>query len=175
MIYFGKENPGNGKSEDASKYIYKFEDIVVKNDVYNLMIKRPASLHWGFDFVIYLNKNNEYYDFCNINNLNQNGKKRKKNSPPGMSDIIILLNQKKNNNEEEFKKVLELIEKIYQCKKVDIHYECQYINFKDKCENDLPIEVILKLTKWLFIEQDIRYWNYSGRKSFYEYIKENLN
>ena len=137
MIYFGKENPGNGKCEDASNYIYKFEDIVVKNDVYNLMIKRPASLHWGFDFVIYLNKNNEYFDFCNINNLNQNGNKRKKNSPPGMSDIVTLLNQKKNNNEEEFKKVIELIEKIYQCQKVDIHYECQYINFKDKGENDM--------------------------------------
>ena len=27
----------------------------------------------------------------------------------------------------------------------------------------LPADHILKTIKWLFIEQDIRYWNYSGR------------
>ena len=138
------------------------------------MIKRPAALHWGFDFVIYLNKNGEYYDFCNINELNQNGKKRKKNSPPGMIDIVMLLKKKKKCNEEEFKKIEKIIEKIYECQRVNIHSECQNIKLANDEKNDLPLEVILKITKWLFIEQDVRYWNYSGRKSFYEYIKENL-
>ena len=26
-----------------------------------------------------------------------------------------------------------------------------------------PVEMLLKVIKWFFIEQDIRYWNYSGR------------
>ena len=26
------------------------------------------------------------------------------------------------------------------------------------------LEVVLKVLKWLWIEQDIRYWNYSGRQ-----------
>ena len=30
-------------------------------------------------------------------------------------------------------------------------------------ETGLPVDHIVKAIKWLFIEQDIRYWNYSGR------------
>ena len=129
-------------------------------------------MHWGFDFVVSLNKNGKRFDFCKVNEFNQNGKQRKENSPPRLSDIVILLKRKKDSNKKEYDKVDKIIDKIYECQNIDIHSECKNINFEDKNEIDLPIEVILKLTKWLFIEQDLRYWNYSGRKTFYEYIKE---
>jgi hypothetical protein len=28
----------------------------------------------------------------------------------------------------------------------------------------MPFEMLLKILKWLFIEQDITYWNYDGRQ-----------
>ena len=31
-----------------------------------------------------------------------------------------------------------------------------------------PAEMILKVFKWLFIEQEIRYWNYSGRDMLWQ-------
>lgn len=33
-------------------------------------------------------------------------------------------------------------------------------------------ELIIKTLKWLFIKQDIRYWNYSGRDMLWDGIKE---
>lgn len=42
---FGKERPGTGTREKASRYRYIFEDICYKDDKYNIFIDRPASLH----------------------------------------------------------------------------------------------------------------------------------
>ena len=39
-------------------------------------------------------------------------------------------------------------------------------------QNGLPTDLILKVLKWLFIEQDITYWNRSGRDMFYNSIIE---
>jgi hypothetical protein len=44
-----------------------------------------------------------------------------------------------------------------------------------KFQSGFSVELILKVLKWFFIEQDIRDWNYSGRgmfKSGLDYIKE---
>jgi len=35
-----------------------------------------------------------------------------------------------------------------------------------KFQSGLSVELILKVLKWYFIEQDIRNWNYSGRGMF---------
>jgi hypothetical protein len=40
------------------------------------------------------------------------------------------------------------------------------INFK----SGFPCDLILAVLKWLFIEQDIRYWNYSGREMLWNSI-----
>ena len=74
---------------------------------------------------------------------------------------------KKQENEYEFKQVISIVESIYKCEDIDIKKYSKHIHF----DNGLPIEVTLKLIKWLFIEQDIRYWNYSGRATFFEYMK----
>ena len=37
----------------------------------------------------------------------------------------------------------------------------------------IEIEGILKLVKWLFLEQDVTYWNYSGRAMLYQSLKGN--
>ena len=57
-----------------------------------------------------------------------------------------------------------MIDEIYFCNEINIQ------NFKDTI-NNIQIETILKLIKWLFIEQDITYWNFSGRNMLYKGLK----
>ena len=41
-----------------------------------------------------------------------------------------------------------------------------HLQKKDKAafHKGLTLEMLLKILKWLFIEQDITYWNYDGRQ-----------
>jgi hypothetical protein len=45
------------------------------------------------------------------------------------------------------------------------------IVFKDYEGTAHPIEIILLAIKWLFIEQDITYWNWSGRDMLWGHIQ----
>jgi hypothetical protein len=73
-------------------------------------------------------------------------------------DIEKDLELKKAENPEEYAKLYDVLKKVFECHDVadeeldDIVFETGY-----------PVDHIVKATKWLFIEQDIRYWNYSGR------------
>ena len=49
-----KETPGKGKGDDASRYKYFVETI---NDGRRVYLRRPANLHYGFDFVVHTNFN----------------------------------------------------------------------------------------------------------------------
>lgn len=51
------------------------------------------------------------------------------------------------------------------------HYNVE--RFDDYAGNKHPIEIILLAVKWLFMEQDCAYWNYSGRAMFYSVLQEN--
>jgi len=41
-----------------------------------------------------------------------------------------------------------------------------------KFKSGLPADAVLRLLKWLFIEQDLTYWNNSGRRMFMQAIKK---
>lgn len=45
--------------------------------------------------------------------------------------------------------------------------------FPDYNLNQHPIEIILLAIKWLFMEQDCAYWNYSGRAMLFEKLQNN--
>lgn len=47
------------------------------------------------------------------------------------------------------------------------------ICFLDYEGKEHPIEIIILAVKWLFMEQDCAYWNYSGREMFYTALKDN--
>jgi hypothetical protein len=65
---------------------------------------------------------------------------------------------KKDSNPEMYKRLYLLLRRIYECHDVTDD-EMLDIEFSI----GLSVDHILKTIKWLFIEQDIRYWNYSGR------------
>ena len=82
-------------------------------------------------------------------------------------DIIHDLKTKRREDAVEYLQVRELIERVYQCHELT-DAQCRALNFR----TGHSIELILKLLKWLFIEQDVTYWNYSGRGKLYGGLQE---
>lgn len=142
---FLREEPGSGKKELCSYYNYFVEKL---EDNKNIILKRPGRLNKGFDFEVHVEGTNF-------------GTKIHR-SRPTHQDIINDLTAKKAENPTEFLRTWEIIEKVYKC-----------LPFEDttlislKFQHGYPIEMIIKTIKWLFIEQDMTYWNWSGRTMFY--------
>jgi hypothetical protein len=51
-------------------------------------------------------------------------------------------------------------------------FDCELVAQKTLPPHRLPsglsVEALIMCTKWLFIEQDITYWNWSGRQMFFD-------
>jgi len=139
---FLKEAPGTGNGENQSKYLYFVEILKDGNRIY---LERPANLHNGFDFLI----NVENINFSTTNRIKYN---------PSHDNIFNDLKAKKEESPEKYKKLYKLIEDVYNCKEI----EDTNLQFS----SGYSVDLILKVAKWFFIEQDIRYWNYSGRAMF---------
>jgi hypothetical protein len=60
-------------------------------------------------------------------------------------------------NSTMYNQLYDILHKVYECHDV-CESEYSHISFT----TGLPVDHIVKTIKWLFIEQDIRYWNYSG-------------
>lgn len=152
---FLNEIPGTGKGKNASRYRYNVE--MFKN--YSIFLKRPTRLNKGFDFTV------------NIEGLYF--KKKKRYSNPSHIDIFNVLLDCKNNYPNIYPNIKATINDIYNCQCKVILKSNTY--FHDYEGNLHPIEIILLALKWLFIEQDCAYWNYSGRATlFHELIKRGL-
>ena len=138
-----KEEPGTGNGSNASKYIYYVETLNSGDRIY---LQRPANLHNGFDFLVCVENTN----------YAQEGERRR--NYPRHDDLGVDLNKKKAENPEMYRKLYALLRSVYECHDVS-DIQMAELNFG----TGLPVDHILKVIKWLFIEQDIRYWNYSGR------------
>jgi hypothetical protein len=149
---FLKEEPGT--SEETSTYYYYVEKTT---DGVDIFLKRPARLNKGMDFEVHA-------DNVLFENESESGRVTR-TSRPSHSTILNDLDEKKIESASEYAKVITLIDKIYNCENV-MDEEMRALSFK----TGHPIELILKIVKWLFIEQDITYWNWSGRKMFYSGI-----
>lgn len=148
---FLNEIPGKGKGELCSKYIYEVECL---NDGTKILLKRPASLNKGVDFTVHV----ENAVFRNRGMIDM----------PSHQNIFDDLTAKKSSNPKQYEKVKILIKRIYSCEHIDAE-EVRYLSFK----GGHSIEAILMSIKWLFIEQDVTYWNWSGRNMLYSGLKEN--
>ncbi len=149
IVEFLKETPGTGSGNLASKYEYNVEPTASGHDIF---LQRPAQLNKGMDFTIRIRN----WTFSN----------NRIKDAPRHDDIINDLIDKKNNNPIEYQKVAQIINMLYLCQQVPTNL---YTNISFNI--GLPIETTLKAIKWLFIEQDVTYWNWSGRAMFYEGLK----
>ncbi|BBM48481.1 DNA adenine methylase [Leptotrichia wadei] len=152
ILEFLKEEAGTGKGELASKYRYYVE--ILKNGE-KIYLNRPATLNYGMDFTVHL-ENTQF---------RLQGPAR---DMPSHSNIIDDLKQKQLENFCEYEKVKKILNKLYNCEFVN---EEEYSNIYFAI--GIEIEGILKIVKWLFLEQDVTYWNYSGRAMLYQSLKDN--
>jgi len=151
---FMEEEPGHGKRNLASRYKYIVENFP---DGRKLYLKRPARVKFGFDFQIWI----------------ENWRMENNDIMPSHDDVLKDLAIKKDENIKFFNSLLDAIEKIYNCEDDDTVIEwlkSKNIHFS----NGEYFEVILKIIKWMFIEQDIRYWNFSGRNMLKSAIDKNF-
>lgn len=142
-----------GSKSETSRYEYNVE----KYDDYKIVLKRPGVFKKGFDFTV------------NIRGLFF--KKNKRYENPSFEDIIKALEYAKNNYSNDYKYVENEINNIFNVEHYDFS-KIKHIHFKDYENKEHPIAIILLAIKWLFISEDISYWNWSGRNMFMDSLKE---
>lgn len=154
--------------EDIRRFIlttYAIEDCNVKTRYYvetiesdnnrRIYIERPTFLNKGCDFVLFAEDLIRY----------KNGNDKAPSHKDVINDLVI---KKQNLSPQEYSLLLQAIDCIYQSR--PYHIAERYIN-------QLPhigwnYELLLKLLRWLFIEQDITYWAGEGRNMLYTAIKQ---
>jgi hypothetical protein len=151
ITIFLDENPGTGKEHLTSRYYYVTKKLNGGKEVY---LSRPANFNNGFDFTLNVSKIN----------FNHYIPGKRASTRPTHGNILDDLRQKKNENLVLYASFVAQIDLIYNCQNPT------QINFPFTSGHSS--ELILECIKWLFVEQDVTYWNYSGRAMFYRGIKE---
>jgi hypothetical protein len=141
---FLKEDGGYVKDNIKHVQAYRYYVEILKNGK-RVYLQRPAHLNKGMDFQVCVEGLLKY----------KNGNDK----PPSHSDIIKDLKLKKSQNLKEFEKLKELIDRVWDCEEPEDIIKTKSLSFIQ----GFSVEEILKILKWLFIEQDMTYWSYDGR------------
>lgn len=149
---FISEKPGYWKDgrKHVTRYNYFVERLVDGRRIY---LKRPTFLNKGIDFQVWVEK----FD-------------GEKDGRPSHKDIFRDIDLKKSESPENITKLVTAIDRVWNCEEPD--KVLKELDFKYK--SGFSTEMLLKILKWLFIEQDITYWNYDGRIMLRMAINEHL-
>ncbi len=145
------EQPGTGKGDDCSKYVYVAETLRKRN----ILLKRPAVLNKGVDFTVHV----EGIRF------------RPKGASldmPSHDNIFTDLDEKKRADRAVYSKIMKIIGDLYNCRDVN-GQQCAQANISAGL---LTTEEVVMAIKWLFIEQDVTYWNWSGRNMLFSGLRD---
>lgn len=147
---FAEEDAGTGTGDLASRYWYIAEEL---SDGTRIILKRPGTINNGIDFAIWVEK---------VRFRTKKGKERY--MPPSLQNILDDLRIKKVENPTLYRQLLVEIENIYNLRP---------FNFNSlRFSNGLPPETLLNIVKWFFVEQDMTYWNKTGRAMYMGKIME---
>lgn len=147
---FLNENPGTGRDKLTTRYKYITKQL---SNGCHVFLSRPANFNNGFDFTLNVSQTN----------FNHYIPGKRASTRPTHGNIIDDLRAKKNENPNLYADLMRQVELIYNCQNPT------QINFAFTSGHSS--ELILECIKWLFVEQDVTYWNYSGRAMFYGGIK----
>ena len=134
------------------KFRYPVENLSIGKQ---LFIFRPAGLNkWNFDFKVEV--------------LEEFGLRR------GTHDEIKSdFHDKKQENPQKFNKLLEALTTLYKCLENDVDRLLKnYPDLQMSFKTGAKVDILLKVVKWMFIMEDIVYWNYKGRAMLYNAIME---
>ena len=138
------------REQISTKYRYFVETMINGDRIY---LERPGRLNKGCDFVIYIE--NDY--------LYNNG-----NDKPPPHDYIFedLQLKKQSLTHLEWQTLIQAINVIFQC-----GLYADTLQYTSTLPNvGKSYELLLKLVRWFFIEQDITYWSGKGREMLYNGI-----
>lgn len=148
--FIDAENQLRGK---GVKFRYPVEDLSIGKQ---LFIFRPGGLRgkWNFDFKVEVPK--------------ELGLGR------GSHDEIISdFRNKKQENPQKFNTLLNALTAICNCSENDVDQLLKnYPDLLVSFQTGAKVDVLLKVIKWMFIMEDIVYWNYQGRSMLYNALKE---
>lgn len=149
FLNFANEIPGTGKQEHASHYRYTVETLKDGNVI---AVVRPGRRD-GVDFRIEVTG----YKFGHRGPF------------PKYEDIYQDLLVKQAANEKWYRRLLQLIDLVYNCEDVK---EKQLQTLMGRFEGiGYPVDLVLWLCKWFFIELDMKDWSTFGRSGvFYNRI-----
>ena len=121
----------------------------------SLFIFRPAGLRkWNFDFKV------------NVTPEMGLGKGTH-------AEIAMDFTNKKKENGRGFVELIKTMEEMCTGKEADVSEILKkYQSLQTSFQTGSNVEVLLKVLKWMFIMEDIVYWNYDGRMKLYNYLKE---
>jgi hypothetical protein len=143
-----------GYWKEDIKYVTRYKYYVEKlEDGRRIFLLRPTFLNKGIDFQVWVEKLRDEED-------------RKPSHKDVFADLIL----KKKENPSMYPKLLEAIDRVWNCEEPDVvlkDYEFTFIE-------GFSVELLLKILKWLFIEQDITYWNYDGRGMLRQAIESDV-
>jgi hypothetical protein len=142
-----KKGYWNGTTQVVTRYKYFVETLKGGNRIFLL---RPTFLNKGIDFQVWVEK----FD----------GQKDKRPGHPLMHEDIQI---KLKENPKQKTLLMTSIERVWNCEDPDKVLAETSLKFT----KGLSPELVLKALKWLFIEQDVTYWNYDGRMMLWRGLK----
>jgi hypothetical protein len=86
-------------------------------------------------------------------------------------EIALDIRSKKHENPQKLGELLEAINEIFTRSENDIDQVLvKYPDLQTSFQTGAKVEVLLKVLKWMFIMEDIVYWNYYGRAFLYNFL-----
>jgi hypothetical protein len=84
--------------------------------------------------------------------------------------IALCLRDMKHDNPRKFKILLQAIETLFQCEENDVDKLVENNStLRHPSKRGVIPETVLKILKWMFIMEDIVYWDVEGRAFLYNY------
>jgi len=148
---FLAEDPGTGKQDKTTRYTYVADTSPSGHDV---ELHRPALLNNGFDFTV------------RIPSLKISELRAPWCSVPRHNDFKALLRQFASQDSAHYALLQEAIYAAWRCEPIEGQLENLQSFIADPKGEGLsscPADVVALMAKWLFAEQDLTYWNQSGR------------
>ena len=120
-----------------------------------LFIRRPGGLQkWNFDFKVLVPE--------------ELGLGRGTHA-----EMLAYLRKKKRGKPVKFKVLIQALTGIYNCSQNNVDKVMKKNPvLQTAFKKGAKVEVFLKVIKWMFIMEDIVYWNYKGRTKLYEALME---
>lgn len=148
-IFIDTENQHRGK---GVKFRYPVENLSTGKQ---LFIYRPGGLNkWNFDFKV------EVIEDFGLGKGTHN-------------EIKLDFQNKKQENPQKFTILLQVLTPIYDCSENDVDELLEkYPDLQTSFQTGAKVDILLKVVKWMFVMEDIVYWNYKGRTMLYDELRE---